>query len=52
MTYAASLGYFGGKTFKDHPFWGPGLALAIALTAGFLVELVRHVLKRRRERAA
>jgi membrane-associated protein len=49
-TYAASLGYFGGKTFEDHPFWGLGLALAIALTAGLLVELVRHMLKRRRER--
>jgi membrane-associated protein len=51
-TYAASLGYFGGKTFEDHPFWGLGLALAIALTLGLLVEVVRHQLKRRRERAA
>jgi membrane-associated protein len=51
-TYAASLGYFGGKTFEDHPFWGLGLALAIALTLGAGVELVRHLLKRRGERAA
>ena len=51
-TYAASLGYFDGKTFEDHPFWGLGLALAIALSLGLLVEVVRHVLKRRRERAA
>jgi membrane-associated protein len=51
-TYAASLGYFGGKTFEDHPFWGLGLALAIALMLGLTVELVRHLLKRRRERAA
>jgi membrane-associated protein len=51
-TYAASLGYFGGKTFEDHPFWGVALALAIALSVGFAVELVRHQLKRRRERAA
>ena len=34
-TYAAPLGYFGGKTFEDHPFWGLALALGIALTAGF-----------------
>jgi membrane protein DedA with SNARE-associated domain len=49
-TYAASLGYFGGKTFEDNPLWGLALALVIALTLGLLVELVRHVLKRRRER--
>lgn len=51
-TYAASLGFFGGRTFEDHPFWGLGLALAVALALGFLVELVRHLLRRRRERAA
>ena len=47
-TYAALLGYFGGKTFEDHPFWGLGLALAIALALGFAVEVVRHFMKRRR----
>ncbi len=46
-TYAASLGYFGGKTFEDHPFWGLGLALGIALTLGLVVELVRHWRKQR-----
>jgi membrane-associated protein len=51
-TYAALLGYFGGKTFEDHPFWAIALALGIALTLGFLVEVIRHVLKRRRERLA
>jgi membrane protein DedA with SNARE-associated domain len=50
-TYAASLGYFGGKTFEDHPFWAIALALGIALTLGGVVEVVRHVLKRRREQA-
>jgi membrane-associated protein len=50
-TYAALLGYFGGKTFENHPFWGLGLALGIALTAGLLVELVRH-LRARRKRTA
>jgi membrane-associated protein len=51
-TYAATLGYFGGKTFEDNPVWGLVLALAIALSVGLLVEVVRHFLKRRRERAA
>jgi len=46
-TYAALLGYFFGKTFEDHPFWGLGLALGIALTFGLLVELFRRWRKRR-----
>jgi membrane protein DedA with SNARE-associated domain len=47
-TYAALLGFFGGKTFEDHPFWGLGLALGIAFTAGVVVEAVRHLRQRRR----
>jgi membrane-associated protein len=50
-TYAALLGYFGGKTFENHPYWGLGLALGIALTAGLLVEAVRHLRARRRRTA-
>lgn len=46
-TYAALLGYFGGKTFEDHPVWGLAIALALALTAGLLVEVVRHYRQRR-----
>ncbi len=46
-TYAALLGYFGGKTFEDHPLWGVALALGIALTLGFVVEAVRHYRQRR-----
>jgi membrane protein DedA with SNARE-associated domain len=46
-TYAALLGYFGGKTFEDHPFWGVALALGIALTLGLLVEAIRHYRQRR-----
>ncbi len=46
-TYAALLGYFGGKTFEDHPLWGVALALSIALTLGFVVEGVRHYRQRR-----
>jgi membrane-associated protein len=46
-TYATLLGYFGGKTFEDHPLWGVVLALGIALTLGFVVEAVRHLRQRR-----
>jgi membrane-associated protein len=46
-TYAAGLGYFGGKTFENHPFLGLMIALGIALSLGFLVELVRHLRQRR-----
>ena len=34
-TYAALLGYFGGKTFEDNPLLGVLLALGIASVAGF-----------------
>jgi membrane-associated protein len=47
-TYATSLGYFGGKTFEDHPIWGLALALAVALALGFVVEAIRHLRRRRR----
>ena len=50
-TYAALLGYFGGKTFEDHPLWGVALALGVALTLGFVVEVVRHWRQRRRPAA-
>jgi membrane-associated protein len=46
-TYAALLGYFGGKTFEENPFLGIILALGIALTLGLLVEVVRHYRQRR-----
>ena len=48
-TYGAMLGYLFGRTFEDHPFWGVLLALGIALTAGLVVEAVRHVRTRSRE---
>ncbi len=47
-TYGALLGYFGGKTFENHPWWGLLIAVAVALTAGLLVEVVRHARNRRR----
>ena len=50
-TYGALLGYFGGKTFENHPLLGVLFALGIALTAAFVVEAVQH-LRARRRRAA
>ena len=41
-TYAALLGYFGGKTFEERPWLGLLIALGVALTLGLAVELVRH----------
>ena len=41
-SYAALLGYFGGKTFENHTFLGLLLALGIALSVGLAVEVVRH----------
>jgi membrane-associated protein len=47
-TYAALLGYFGGKTFENHPFYGVLVALGLALALGLAVEFVRHARARRR----
>jgi len=46
-TYAALLGYFGGKTFENHPLFAVLIALAFALGVGFAIEIVRHVRARR-----
>ena len=46
-SYAALLGYFGGKTFENHPWFGLLIALGVALSLGFVVEAVRHLRKRR-----
>jgi membrane-associated protein len=51
-SYAALLGYFGGKTFEDHPWFGMLIALGIALSLGFVVEAVRHLRQRRSARRA
>jgi membrane protein DedA with SNARE-associated domain len=45
--YAALLGYFGGKTFENHPWFGLLIALGIALSLGFVVEAVRPLRARR-----
>jgi len=46
-TYGALLGYFGGKTFEENPFWGVLLAVGFALSLGFVVEALRHYRQRR-----
>jgi membrane protein DedA with SNARE-associated domain len=47
-TYAAMLGYIGGKQFEDQPWKGLLLGFAIALGVALLVELIRHILARQR----
>ena len=47
-TYAALLGYFGGKTFEERPWVGLLIALGVALSLGVVVEAVRHWRQRRR----
>ncbi len=34
--------------FEENPLWGVLLALGVALSLGFVVEVVRHYLQRRR----
>ena len=46
-TYAALLGYFGGKTFEDRPWAGLLIAFVVASSLALLVELVRHYRQRR-----
>jgi membrane-associated protein len=48
--YTVLLGYFGGRTFEEEPWKGLLLAFAIALVVTAVVEVVRH-LRRRRARA-
>ena len=46
-SYAAFLGYFGGKTFES--IWGLVIALLTAFTIAGSIELVRWLLRRRHE---
>jgi membrane-associated protein len=48
-TYAALLGYIGGKQFEDAPWKGLLLAFAVAVGVSGLVELVRWLRRRRLE---
>jgi membrane-associated protein len=47
-TYAALLGYFGGKTFEEKPWLGLLLAFAVATAIALGVEAVRHYRRRRK----
>lgn len=47
-TYAALLGYYGGKTFES--FWGLLLALTTAFAIAGSIEGVRWLLRKRRKR--
>jgi membrane-associated protein len=46
-TYATLLGYVGGRTFEENPFYGFLVAFAVALALTGIVELVRWYKKRR-----
>jgi membrane protein DedA with SNARE-associated domain len=46
-TYAALLGYVGGKTFEDNHTLAFFVAFALAMTATALIEIVRFVRSRR-----
>ncbi|MCS7007559.1 MAG: hypothetical protein NZL88_08415, partial [Gaiellaceae bacterium] len=46
-TYAALLGYFGGRTFEQRPWLGLLLAFAVASAIALAVEGVRHYRRRR-----
>ena len=51
-TYAAMLGYLGGKTFEDAPWKGLLLGFVIAIGVAGGVEVVRWYLKRRKRTGA
>ena len=50
-SYAACLGYFGGKTFEESPLKGLALAFGLALAVAVTVEGVRWIRRRRAARA-
>lgn len=51
-SYAASLGFFGGRTFEESPLKGLALAFGVALAVTAAVEAVRWVRRRRGAGAA
>ena len=47
-SYAALLGYFGGKTFEQQPWKGLIVAFAVAIGIATTIEIVRHRRQKRR----
>ncbi len=47
-TYAACLGYFGGKTFEQQPWKGLIVAFVVAVGLASAIELIRHRREKRR----
>ena len=50
--YAALLGYFGGKAFEGEAWKGLLVALGVAFTVTLIIEFVRWIINRRKNRAA
>lgn len=48
-SYAALLGYFGGKTFQENHTAAFLVAFGAALSVTIVIEVVRHVLRKKRE---
>jgi membrane-associated protein len=46
--YGTAIGYFGGTAFEDEPLIGIGVALALALVAGAVIEVGRRLAGRLR----
>jgi membrane-associated protein len=46
-TYAALLGYVGGRTFEENPLYGFLIAFAVALAVTGIIEVYRFLRKRR-----
>ena len=51
-SYAACLGYFGGKTFEEQPWKGLIVAFVVAVGIATTIELVRHRRQKRRSGVA
>ncbi len=51
-TYAATLGYIGGKTFENNHTLAFLIAFAAALSVTGVIELIRHLRNKRREPVA